>query len=618
MKKTLPFTVMLGSSSLMRQNSAAGFGEIATIADAAAAAGADGWHIPFMEGWAPVLLDYIRNEWKHPVLATLGFADLGREIAWIRALAGTGDVAISLHSRIVDSDECELALSLARLARRYAGRLVLSTRSPARLSGRRALLQEASAIMIPVNPVGHGLNMADGSLNRHLEHTRRMGEVYPIIGYSCLAGGQLSLDSLPFALNYCDAVILGVRDVRQAKETMEAAAGAFRGKNDSGDKSFPSIYSSRKGKTALRAASLPPALSMAGTVLNTWRDSPAETEKPRTVLIEATNACNCRCVHCFLARGVKRIDTASCLDFISALPRIGVGRVKITGGEPLLNPDWEKIIGQCRLLGLETTLCTNGMLLDKEKLASLKRNGVRVQISVDSVDKQTFENIRCGSSHKTLMDLLRMLADRMPGQWQCICTFLKENEEGFEDTLETILRYNPGGLAISHWKPSSPDGVDHSPSFLASCRFFTSSIFSANAHRLSGSVMHSLRKELLLSDESSRCILGRQWYVSVDGDIYACPQLVCEQGRIGHIAMNVDEIVGSGRTRDAQKRIDMRWKELTECQSCHWRGFCRGGCPGRAIAHSGALNAVDDLCALRQRLFPVALQELDRRLCRKM
>jgi len=79
--------------------------------------------------------------------------------------------------------------------------------------------------------------------------------------------------------------------------------------------------------------------------------------------------------------------------------------VVLTGGEPLLRRDLDELVGHGSKLGLSIVVGTNGVLLDEQRVTSLKEAGAMgMGISLDSLDPTSHDNFRgCpGSWEKTL------------------------------------------------------------------------------------------------------------------------------------------------------------------------------------------------------------------------
>src|ERR671936_36375 len=121
----------------------------------------------------------------------------------------------------------------------------------------------------------------------------------------------------------------------------------------------------------------------------------------RDLRISVTDRCNFRCVYCMpkevFERDYQFLERRELLTFeeIERLARIfvghGVEKIRITGGEPLVRRDVERLIELlARIDGLDLTLTTNGALL-AAKAEALRDAGLRrVTVSLDSLDDATF------------------------------------------------------------------------------------------------------------------------------------------------------------------------------------------------------------------------------------
>ncbi|OGW92827.1 MAG: cyclic pyranopterin phosphate synthase MoaA [Omnitrophica bacterium RIFCSPLOWO2_01_FULL_45_24] len=127
--------------------------------------------------------------------------------------------------------------------------------------------------------------------------------------------------------------------------------------------------------------------------------------------VSVTDRCNLRCVYCMPADGIVHNSQDNILSFeeiyriVNAAVRLGVRKVRITGGEPLVRNDLPLLIeGLKTIHGLEEiALTTNGIYL-RDYAAPLKRAGLdRVNISLDSLDPKKFRSItRRGDLYKVL------------------------------------------------------------------------------------------------------------------------------------------------------------------------------------------------------------------------
>jgi cyclic pyranopterin phosphate synthase len=135
----------------------------------------------------------------------------------------------------------------------------------------------------------------------------------------------------------------------------------------------------------------------------------ARTRPLRDLRISVTDRCNFRCVYCMpkqvFDKDYQYLPHGDLLSFeeIVRTARLfvehGVEKIRLTGGEPLLRKNIEKLIEQLSVLrtpegrALDLTLTTNGALLAK-KAQSLKDAGLqRVTVSLDALDDATFKRM---------------------------------------------------------------------------------------------------------------------------------------------------------------------------------------------------------------------------------
>ena len=135
---------------------------------------------------------------------------------------------------------------------------------------------------------------------------------------------------------------------------------------------------------------------------------------PTYAQVEVINRCNLRCVMCSIseltaARKRKVLDLEGFTEIVRQMPALR--RVDLQGiGEPLLNPHLEEIIRWCNERSMEVGFVTNGLLFDSERMESVLRAGPSFMIvSVDSVDPETFAQIRPGADINALLANIREL-----------------------------------------------------------------------------------------------------------------------------------------------------------------------------------------------------------------
>ncbi|MCL2179909.1 MAG: GTP 3',8-cyclase MoaA [Treponema sp.] len=158
--------------------------------------------------------------------------------------------------------------------------------------------------------------------------------------------------------------------------------------------------------------------------------------------ISVTDRCNLRCVYCMPSNGVEWKPHRDILTFEEILriteimAGLGISRIKVTGGEPLLRKGCASFLEKLKAVnGIENvTLTTNGLLLRRyldevEKNISLPDG---INISIDALDAQRYMRItRCEAAHTPdmILSLIRqLLNEKINVKINCVpvCSFNEE------------------------------------------------------------------------------------------------------------------------------------------------------------------------------------------------
>ena len=121
----------------------------------------------------------------------------------------------------------------------------------------------------------------------------------------------------------------------------------------------------------------------------------------RDLRISVTDRCNFRCVYCMpkevYGRSYRFLERRQLLTFeeIERLSRVfaslGVEKLRLTGGEPLLRRELERLVEMLGAIpGVDLTLTTNGSLLPQKARVLADAGLRRVTVSLDSLDDQVF------------------------------------------------------------------------------------------------------------------------------------------------------------------------------------------------------------------------------------
>lgn len=133
-----------------------------------------------------------------------------------------------------------------------------------------------------------------------------------------------------------------------------------------------------------------------------------------------TEGCNLACRHCWLAPKFdadgRRYATLPVELFETAIREakpLGLSGVKLTGGEPLLHPQFQQLLAIVQREGLRLTVETNGLLCTPEIAAEIARSpNASVSVSIDGADAETHEWVRgVAGSFEAAQGAVRNLAE---------------------------------------------------------------------------------------------------------------------------------------------------------------------------------------------------------------
>jgi cyclic pyranopterin phosphate synthase len=114
--------------------------------------------------------------------------------------------------------------------------------------------------------------------------------------------------------------------------------------------------------------------------------------------VSVTDRCNFRCQYCMPAEGLTWLDRSEVLTFeeierlVALLAEMGITDLRLTGGEPLVRRDFPQLAGMlARVPGLkDISLTTNGYLLQRDARALADAGVRRINISIDSLQRDRF------------------------------------------------------------------------------------------------------------------------------------------------------------------------------------------------------------------------------------
>lgn len=164
--------------------------------------------------------------------------------------------------------------------------------------------------------------------------------------------------------------------------------------------------------------------------------------------VSVTDRCNFRCVYCMPEEGFPALPkdeylaTDETVRLIRVAASLGMRKVRLTGGEPLLNKGLADMARAAREAGVEdVSITTNGHLLAEQALR-LKEAGVtRVNVSLDTLREDRFQAIARRGSLSVVMDGIRAAMDAGLGPIKVNCVAMRGvNDDEAADFAAWTLR----------------------------------------------------------------------------------------------------------------------------------------------------------------------------------
>jgi radical SAM protein with 4Fe4S-binding SPASM domain len=367
---------------------------------------------------------------------------------------------------------------------------------------------------------------------------------------------------------------------------------------------------------------------------------PRESEAvspPRVVAWEITTRCDLACRHCRASATTEpdpqELSPAQGSEVVEQLAEAGTKLLILSGGDPLLRPDWPELAARATALGIRVTMAPNGLHIDAEVAGRMRECGIeRAAISLDFPSAELHDDFRgVPGAFDAAVRALALL--REAGiECQINATLTALNAEHLDALIDLALdlgaaAFHPfllvetgrgAGLADQRLTPErceemmvrlrerqielagrlaiKPTDMPHYCRVAAQhpdARAPQPVDVSGEAgpvRSASGSGSGALHQRL---DAMTRgCLAGRGFcFISSRGEVNPC----------GYLPLACGSLVVSRLTqiwRESAVLRALRDDSLLQgkCGVCEFKRIC-GGCRARAFAHSGDWMSPEPLCA---------------------
>ncbi|MBM4326574.1 MAG: heme b synthase [Deltaproteobacteria bacterium] len=337
----------------------------------------------------------------------------------------------------------------------------------------------------------------------------------------------------------------------------------------------------------------------------------------RLVAWEMTRACNLACVHCRAGAcsqpGPEQLTTDEGRSLIDGIREVGQPILIMTGGEPLLRPDFFELAQYALDVGLRAVVATNGVLVTREIAARIAAVGIpRVSISLDGPTAETHDRFRMveGAFDASLRGIRNLRDAGVPVQINTTLTrrnrdylanIMKLAEEIGAVAFHVFLLVPTGRARDMAGEEMGPD--EYEESLLEFYRLSRATPLETKAtcapqyYRI---LRQEARKEGIevteqtfgLDARTRGCLGGLSFvFVSHRGDLQPCGYFDVQAGSVRE--QSFADLWGN-----APLFKNLRTFSLLEgkCGKCDYLRFC-GGCRARAYEHTGNYMAEEPYCA---------------------
>jgi radical SAM protein with 4Fe4S-binding SPASM domain len=328
---------------------------------------------------------------------------------------------------------------------------------------------------------------------------------------------------------------------------------------------------------------------------------------PEVVIWEITFACNMRCIHCGTSAGKRRPDeltTREALDLIDELAALGAKAFTLSGGEPLMRPDWLEMAERVRHHNLSLYLISNGYAMTEEDIRDFIRIGFnKVGISFDGTEK-THNYIRQRPDSYTRA-LRAMVMMKEQGQSFCAISQISNLNLPEMDEIRDILI----GIGCPEWRVQMTTSTGRMQKDLVlSIDNFPKLVDKILQYQQDNTIHIDVGEnigyygckgsELLKGDPYFGCYAGvRTVGIESNGNVKGClsmqPQFV-----EGNIRESSFTEIWNNPDGFAYNRKFTKETASGACHDCRYLPLCRGGCATTSVSASGC-RADNPYCIYR-------------------
>jgi len=304
---------------------------------------------------------------------------------------------------------------------------------------------------------------------------------------------------------------------------------------------------------------------------------------PFELCIDLTRACTERCVHCYVPGFQNVFLPCETIEKVFAeFAVMGGLKVKLTGGECMLHPDFERILFLANTYDLVISVLSNLTCCDEAKARAMKAAGVAVvQVSLYGMTAETHESVTRvkGSLEKTMRGIDCLRSAGVPVQIHC--PVLRQNVSG----IGAVARFGRKMGMKTTFDAVMMSRADHGRSDDCGLSDGELKRFIQSHEDLSNAPVSCPDVDA----DARVCEVGTaKICLSAEGKYYPCNG--CYGYELGDCRRQT--LAEVWNDEPIQRLRELRMRDLVACSACKNREFC-APCPARNFNANGNVSLPD-------------------------
>lgn len=329
----------------------------------------------------------------------------------------------------------------------------------------------------------------------------------------------------------------------------------------------------------------------------------------KSFYIEIVSCCNQRCIYCYNENIIAHHDILP-VSIIEKLvqdgKKLGAGSCTLSGGEPLLHPDFADILRIAHIADIKTTVITNLTRLTEKHAELLSKYHPGIQITLDGGCEEIHDISRgTGTFLKQQEGLDLLKKEGYSGSIELRCNLWKGNCT--EDNILSILEYARRKeikrikFALAHPTEVFKDCIEDEGVKAQISLWIKRQMKNYPDIRFS---FPEGEAEFGCPFLDNREHVDCGFRIAPNGDVFPCQLFSQEEYSIGNLyRKSIEQIVSGEKLEHFLILMRIRKDFIAECQKCVCQSMCKGGCPAKALLTTGNILKPSGPCRKRKSVY---------------